>query len=75
VHFHILDVSSITPNKRTLYIYYTSVPYFSYVFRCISHHPQGELTFSLFKTIYIFYILWLNQCTMDNSCVQEDGFE
>jgi len=41
---------------NTLYIYYISVPYF-YVFRYISHHLQGGLTYSLFKTVCIFYIL------------------
>jgi len=44
VHDHILDVSSITPTKLTLFIYYISIPYYCYMFRCISHHIQGELT-------------------------------
>jgi len=31
-----LDASSITPAQCTLYIYYISIPYFSYMFRCVS---------------------------------------
>jgi hypothetical protein len=46
-----LDVSSITPTKRTLYIQYISVEYFSCMFQSISYHLQGELMYSLLKTI------------------------
>jgi len=37
-----LDSSSITPTKFTLFIPYISIPFFSYMFRCISRHLQGE---------------------------------
>jgi hypothetical protein len=47
----LLDVSSITPTKHTLFIYYIYIPCFSYMFRCISYRLQLELTYSLLKTI------------------------
>jgi len=42
-----LDISSITPTKSTFFIHYISIPCFSYMLQCISHHLQGDLTCSL----------------------------
>jgi len=42
-----LDISSITPAKSTLFIHYISILRFSYIFCCVSHHLQGELTCTL----------------------------
>jgi hypothetical protein len=49
-----LDIFSITPTQRTLFVYYTSIPFFSYVFRCISHHLQGELSVPYSQTPAVF---------------------
>lgn len=40
--FYELDVSLNTPTKYTLYMWYILLPYFSYMFRCISHQLQEE---------------------------------
>jgi hypothetical protein len=58
--FHILDIFLMIPTKCTL-IYLTPIPRSSYMFRCVSHHHQGELTFSLHKTI-CFFIQLLSIC-------------
>jgi len=63
--FHILDILLMTPIKCTL-IYYIPIPRSSYMFRCVSQHHQGELTFFLHKTICFFLqllsmIQWLRR--------------
>jgi len=64
MHSHILDASSTTPNKCILFIYYISIPCFSYMFQCISHHLQGEFTHCLFKNPFFLhsYYLWYRGC-------------
>ena len=65
-HFALLstyqDVSSVTPIIGTYFIYYVSIPYFCYVFRCISHHLQGELTCTLLKTICLYTSVMYSGC-------------
>jgi len=38
-----VNVSPVT-TKYTLYIYYISMPYFCYTFRCVSHHLRTKRT-------------------------------
>jgi len=57
------DISSFTPTKYTLSILYLSVPCFSYMFRCISHHLQGELVFLTQKHwLLCSCYLWYSCC-------------
>jgi len=67
MHFHILDAFSVTPTTCTLYIQYISI-YFSYMFKSISHHLQGELRYSLLKTIgfYKLYVGCVIKCKRYN---------
>jgi len=45
-HIHILCILLMIPTECTR-IYYISVPCACYMFRCVSHHLQGELTILL----------------------------
>jgi hypothetical protein len=63
MHFHILDVSSITPIKCALYIKHISKPCFCYMLRCISHHLRKNLSISYSKpsafTKLLSVVRWL----------------
>jgi hypothetical protein len=50
VCFYILDVFSITPIECIFFIYYISIPYSSYMFRCVSLHLRGELIYCLLNS-------------------------
>jgi hypothetical protein len=50
--------------------YYISIPYYCYMFRCISHHLQGELTCFLLKTI-CFYTAILYGTLAESSQIKD----
>ena len=58
--------SSHTPTKCTLHIGYLSIPYFAYMFRCISHHFQGELNVFITQNHLLLqsYSLWYIGCVV-----------
>jgi len=62
-----LDILLMTPSKCTV-IYYICIPCSSYMFRCDSHHYQGEITFFLLKPILILYSCYL---PMSSGCVMK----
>jgi len=67
MHFYILDSSATKPNKCTLFIYYKSILCFSYMFRCTSHHLQGEFMYCFLKNPFFLhsYYLWYSGCVLN----------
>ena len=41
--------------KTCTLVYYICIPCSSHMFRCVSHHHQGEIIFFLLKTMCFFY--------------------